>query len=147
MRKRSSGVLLHISSLPGDYGIGDLGKGAYTFLDFLEESGQKNWQILPIGITGYGDSPYQSFSAFAGNPYFIDLDELISMGYLDKKIVAKADFGKSKHKVDYEKLYYNKMPLLRMAYDNAKLKLSHELDRFYENEKSWLEDFALYMAI
>lgn len=147
MKKRSSGVLLHISSLPGEYGIGDLGKGAYTFLDFLEASGQKNWQILPIGITGFGDSPYQSFSAFAGNPYFIDLDELIHMGYLDKKVVSKADFGKSKHKIDYEKLYYNKMPLLRIAYENSKLKLSHELERFYEIEKSWLEDFALYMAI
>jgi 4-alpha-glucanotransferase len=147
MRQRSSGVLLHISSLPGEYGIGDLGKGAYAFLDFLEKSGQHNWQILPIGITGYGDSPYQSFSAFAGNPYFIDLAELIDMGYLDKKTVDKADLGKSKHKVDYEKLYFNKMPLLRMAYENSKVKLSHELNKFYEAEKTWLEDFALYMAI
>ncbi len=147
MRQRSSGVLLHISSLPGEYGIGDLGKGAYAFLDFLEKSGQHNWQILPIGITGYGDSPYQSFSAFAGNPYFIDLAELIDMGYLDKKTVDKADLGKNKHKVDYEKLYYNKMPLLRMAYENSKVKLSHELNKFYEAEKTWLEDFALYMAI
>ncbi len=147
MKKRSSGVLLHISSLPGRYGIGDLGKGAYEFLEFLEEAGQKNWQILPIGITGYGDSPYQSFSAFAGNPYFIDLDELIEMGYLDRKTAEKADLGKSKHKVDYEKLYYNKMPLLRMAYDNAKVKLSYELERFYKDEKEWLEDFAVYMAI
>jgi len=147
MKKRSSGILLHISSLPGEYGIGDLGKGAYNFLDFLEESGQKSWQILPIGITGYGDSPYQSFSAFAGNPYFIDLNELIDMGYLDKKIVSKADLGKSKHKVDYEKLYYNKMPLLKLAYENSKVKLSHELEKFYQNEKEWLEDFALYMAI
>ena len=147
MKKRSSGVLLHLSSLPGDYGIGDLGKGAYRFLDFLEDAGQKNWQILPIGITGYGDSPYQSFSAFAGNPYFIDLNELIDMGYLDKKVVDKADLGKNKHKIDYEKLYFNKMPLLRLAYDHSKVKLSHELERFYQNEKLWLEDFALYMAI
>jgi 4-alpha-glucanotransferase len=147
MKKRSSGVLLHISSLPGEYGIGDLGKGAYAFLDFLESAGQKNWQILPIGITGYGDSPYQSFSAFAGNPYFIDLDELIMRGFLDSKLVKKADLGKSKHKVDYEKLYYNKMPLLREAYKNAKVRLSHELEVFFENEKVWLEDFALYMAI
>ena len=147
MKKRSSGVLLHLSSLPGDYGIGDLGKGAYRFLDFLEDAGQKNWQILPIGITGYGDSPYQSFSAFAGNPYFIDLNELIDMGYLDKKAVDKADLGKNKHKIDYEKLYFNKMPLLRLAYDHSKIKLAHELERFYQNEKLWLEDFALYMAI
>lgn len=147
MKKRSSGVLLHISSLPGDYGIGDLGKGAYEFLDFLEAAGQTSWQILPIGITGYGDSPYQSFSAFAGNPYFIDLNELIDMGYLDKKTVDKADLGKSKHKINYEKLYFNKMPLLRIAYDHAKVKLSHEMETFYNNERAWLEDFALYMAI
>jgi len=147
MRKRSSGVLLHISSLAGEYGIGDLGKGAYDFIDFLVESGQKVWQILPIGITGFGDSPYQSFSAFAGNPYFIDLNEFIDMGYLDKKIVDKTDFGKSRHKVDYEKLYTNKMPLLKLAYENSKVKLSHELERFFEVEKDWLSDFALYMAL
>ena len=111
MKKRSSGILLHISSLPGEYGIGDFGKGAYEFIDFLEDSGQHYWQILPIGITGYGDSPYQSFSAYAGNPYFIDLDELIQLGYLDKKRIAKSDLGKHKHKVDYEKLYSQKMPL------------------------------------
>lgn len=147
MRERSSGILLHIASLPGAYGIGDLGKGAYEFLEFLKEAGQKNWQILPIGITGYGDSPYQSFSAFAGNPYFIDLGELIDMGYLDKKTAEKADLGKNKHRIDYEKLYRNKMPLLRTAYDNAKVKLSHELARFYEAEKDWLEDFAVFMAL
>lgn len=147
MKKRSSGVLLHISSLPGKYGIGDLGKGAYDYLEFLKEAGQRYWQILPLGITGYGDSPYQSFSAFAGNPYFIDLDELIDMGYLDRKTAEKADLGKSKHKVDYEKLYLNKMPLLKMAYENAKVKLSHELERFYEEESAWLEDFAVFMAI
>lgn len=147
MRKRSSGVLLHISSLPGDFGIGDLGKGAYAFLDFLEASKQKNWQILPIGITGYGDSPYQSFSAFAGNPYFIDLNELIDAGYLDKKSVKKADLGKSKHTIDYEKLYLNKMPLLRDAYNKAKFVLIKELELFMDQERSWLEDFALYMAI
>ncbi len=147
VRERGSGILLHISSLPGDYGIGDFGKGAYDFVDFLEASGQKNWQILPIGITGFGDSPYQSFSAFAGNPYFIDLNELIQMGFLDKKTVAKTDFGKNKDSVDYEKLYLNKMPLLKMAYENAKVKLQRELDNFYEREKEWLDEFSLYMAI
>lgn len=147
MKKRSSGVLLHISSLPGAYGIGDLGKGAYAFLDFLEAAGQKNWQILPIGITGYGDSPYQSFSAFAGNPYFIDLDELIDMGYLSEEAVKKADLGREATHVDYEKLYYNKMPLLKLAYDAAKIKVSHELERFMETERHWLKDFALFMAL
>lgn len=147
MKKRSSGVLLHISSLPGEFGIGDLGKGAYAFLNFLEASKQKNWQILPIGITGYGDSPYQSFSAFAGNPYFIDLQELIDAGYLDSKSVKKAHLGKHKHKVDYEHLYFHKMPLLRAAYETAKDTIRPELDLFYKAEKIWLEDFALYMAI
>ena len=147
MKQRSSGILLHISSLPGEYGIGDFGKGAYDFIDFLEKSGQHFWQILPIGITGYGDSPYQSFSAYAGNPYFIDLDELIQLGYLDKKEVEKTDLGKHKHRVDYEKLYYHKMPLLKSAYENAKIKIRHELDRFLQLEGDWLENFALYMAI
>ncbi|GAU76788.1 4-alpha-glucanotransferase [Fusibacter sp. 3D3] len=147
MKKRSSGILLHISSLPGDYGIGDFGKGAYDFIDFLEHSGQCYWQILPIGITGYGDSPYQSFSAYAGNPYFIDLNELIQLGYLDRKQVEKADLGNHKHKIDYKKLYDYKMPLLKEAYENAKIKLRHELDRFLQAEGDWLENFALYMAL
>ncbi|MBF4692902.1 4-alpha-glucanotransferase [Fusibacter ferrireducens] len=147
MKKRSSGILLHISSLPGEYGIGDFGKGAYDFIDFLEDSGQHYWQILPIGITGYGDSPYQSFSAYAGNPYFIDLNELIQLGYLDGKHVAKVDLGKHKHKIDYEKLYNRKMPLLKEAYENAKIKIRPELDRFLLAEGDWLENFALYMAI
>lgn len=85
MLKRESGILLHISSLNGRYGIGDFGKSAYEFVDMLKRSNQKLWQILPLGITGYGDSPYQSFSAFAGNPYFIDLDEFLEMGLIEDK--------------------------------------------------------------
>ncbi len=147
MNERSSGILMHVSSLPGDYGIGDFGSGAYAFIDFLEAAGQRYWQILPIGITGYGDSPYQSFSAFAGNPYFIDLQELIQLGFLNKKQVAKADLGRQGQKVDYGKLYKNKIALLKEAYEQSKVKLKHELDRFEEHEGQWLESFAVYMAI
>ena len=93
-RKRSSGILMHISSLPGEYGIGDFGKEAYSFVDFLVNAKQKYWQVLPLGITGYGDSPYQSFSSYAGNPYFIDLDEFIEIGYLTEDEIKSFDFGK-----------------------------------------------------
>ena len=84
---------MHISSLPSDYGIGDFGKEAYNFVDFLTQSKQKYWQVFPLGMTGFGDSPYQCFSAFAGNPYFIDLDELIDRGYLTMMDVSNADLG------------------------------------------------------
>lgn len=147
MKKRSSGILMHISSLPGPYGIGDFGKGAYEFADFIKSTGTGYWQILPLGITGYGDSPYQSFSAFAGNPYFIDLDELIKEGYLTKAEVKKADLGNDPGKVDYAKLYENKMPLLKKAYKKASVNLKKDLDEFLNKEKAWLEDFALFMAI
>ena len=119
-KSRSSGVLMHISSLPGEYGIGDFGKGAYDFIDFLSKTKQKNWQVLPLGITGFGDSPYQSFSAFAGNPYFIDLDEFISRGYLSKEEINNFDLGKDPRKVDYGLLYKNKIELLRIAYNRGK---------------------------
>src|SRR5699024_6093774 len=119
MKKRSSGVLLHISSLPGKYGIGDFGQKAYKFVRLLAGSGTKYWQILPLGVTGFGDSPYQSFSAFAGNPYFIDLDELIERGWLSEEEAAGADLGDDAEKVDYSKLYLHKMPLFEAAYRRA----------------------------
>ena len=102
---RQSGVLLAISSLPSRYGIGCFSKEAYEFVDFLEQAGQKLWQILPIGPTGYGDSPYQSFSSFAGNPYFIDLETLIAEGYLTEADCDACDFGSNEEYVDYEKIY------------------------------------------
>ena len=97
---RTSGILLHISSLPSEYGIGTFGKEAYRFVDFLEKAGQTYWQILPIGITGYGDSPYQSFSSFAGNPYFIDLDLLSKDGLLEEEDYKDIDFGRDVEKTD-----------------------------------------------
>ncbi len=148
MRKRASGILLHISSLPGDYGIGDFGKEAYNFIDFLVEAKQKYWQILPLGITGFGDSPYQSFSAFAGNPYFIDLDQLIELGYISKSKVKDFELGKDPTKVDYKLLYKNKIKILRIAYEAAKEKLWDDLELFYRNNyHCWLRDFSLFMSI
>lgn len=152
MKTRSSGILLHISSLPGKYGIGDFGKEAYNFVDFLVDAKQKNWQILPLGVTSYGDSPYQSFSAFAGNPYFIDLDELIEENYLSVNDIESVNLGEDETKVDYGILYKNKMMLLRMAYNNAinsldKKQITGILDRFYNKNKEWLREFTLYMGI
>ena len=152
MKTRSSGILLHISSLPGDYGIGDFGKEAYNFVDFLVKSNQKNWQILPLGVTGFGDSPYQSFSAFAGNPYFIDLDELIETDLLSKEYVNSIDLGNDDRKVDYGILYINKMMILRTAYNNAINSSKKEiviktLNKKYDNNRDWLREFALYMSL
>ncbi len=146
MRSRESGILMAISSLPGKYGIGDFGAEAYSFIDFLTRAGQKNWQILPLGITGYGDSPYQSFSAFAGNPYFIDIDELIELGLLKKADVAFVNFGEA-NQVDYGKIYVEKYKLLRKAYDNIDDKLKSVLVNFYRENSWWLREFALFMAI
>lgn len=147
MLKRSSGILLHISSLPGKYGIGDFGEGAYSFVDFLVKSNQKYWQILPLGLTGFGDSPYQCFSAFAGNPYFIDLDELINEGYLSGDYINKFQLYREKDKISYDLLYKNKMEILRTAYNNAKTTIFNELDKFFYDNKAWLRKFSLFMGI
>ncbi len=110
--ERSAGILLPISSLPSNYGIGTLGKEAYRFIDFLKEAGQKYWQILPIGPTSYGDSPYQSFSSFAGNPYFIDLDILIEEGLLKKEDVSGLTVSDPQF-VDYEYIYNTRFDVLK----------------------------------
>lgn len=144
---RSSGVLLHISSLPSPYGIGTMGKEAYRFVDFLKKSGQSYWQILPICPTGFGDSPYQSFSSFAGNPYFIDLDMLCRDGLITKEEIAAADLDGDGEKVDFEKQYANRYPLLRKAYERFTGKLSKEFFDFCRTEADWLGDYALFMAI
>ncbi|MDY3971687.1 MAG: 4-alpha-glucanotransferase, partial [Clostridia bacterium] len=109
---RTSGILLHISSLPSEYGIGTTGKEAYKFVDFLKAAKQSCWQILPIGPTSYGDSPYQSFSTNAGNPYFIDLDILCEEGLLKKADYSKLKWGKSNKNVDYEIIYNNRFKVL-----------------------------------
>lgn len=147
---RKQGILLPISSIPSKYGIGTFGKESYAFVDFLKKAGQKLWQILPLGPTGYGDSPYQSFSTFAGNPYYIDLEDLIEDGYLTKEECDSFDFGSNEHYVDYDKVYAARLVVLRMAYERAKaseLEQGEEYQLFVQKNSHWLEDYALYMAV
>lgn len=148
MLKRSSGILMHITSLPSKYGIGDFGKGAYDFVDFLVKSKQKLWQILPLGATGYGDSPYQSFSAFAGNPYFIDLDEFLQKGLIeDEDLNELIELNKEK-KVNYGALFVARYKVLRKAYENFKgTEEVKELRKLESQLNSWLPDYALFMAL
>lgn len=143
---RKSGILLAVSSIPSKYGIGTFSKEAYEFVDFLESAGQKLWQILPLGPTGYGDSPYQSFSTFAGNPYYIDLEEFIEKGFLTEKECAESDFLDGAY-VDYEKIFHTKFALLRKAYQNSNIKEEKEFRLFVKENAKWLDDYALYMAI
>lgn len=147
---RQNGILLPVSSLPSPYGIGCFSKEAYDFIDRLKEAGQTLWQILPLGPTSYGDSPYQSFSTFAGNPYFIDLETLKEEGLLTKAECDGADFESRADRVDYGKLYHTRFQVLRAACENA-LKYgamqTEEYQRFLAQEAGWLDDYALYMAV
>ncbi len=147
---RRSGILLPISSIPSKYGIGSFSKEAYEFVDFLVEAGQKLWQILPLGPTGYGDSPYQSFSTFAGNPYFIDLDEFIELGYITREDCERLNFGTNPEYVDYGQLYNNRYLVLEKAYDSALadgLQEDEEYQAFLKENKYWLTDYALYRTV
>ncbi|MGI6003705.1 MAG: 4-alpha-glucanotransferase [Lachnospiraceae bacterium] len=144
--KRAGGILLSITSLASPYGIGTLGKAAYEFVDFLREAGQSYWQILPVGPTGYGDSPYQSFSAFAGNPYLIDLDMLQEAGLLEKNEYAAEDWGRDLQRVDYGLLYQKRLPVLRLAADRFLEAPSEEFGQ-WQREQVWLDDYALFMAL
>ncbi|KXT74346.1 4-alpha-glucanotransferase (amylomaltase) [Streptococcus sp. DD10] len=148
MKKRQSGVLMHISSLPGKYGIGSFGQSAYDFVDFLVRTKQRYWQILPLGTTSYGDSPYQSFSAFAGNTHFIDFDILVDQGLLELCDLEGVDFGSDTQKVNYEKIYYARRPLLEKAVQ--RFFEVGDIDRFShfcEENATWLELFVEYMAV
>ena len=142
---RCSGILMHISSLPGPYGIGTMGKQAFRFIDFLEEAGQSIWQILPLTPTGYGDSPYQSCSTFAGNHYLIDLDELVKEGLLKKAELNEIQWSRSENKADFGLLYNNRLNVLRLAF--KRFKDNKALDEFCSDNDSWLPDFALFMAL
>lgn len=144
---RTSGILLPVSSIPSKYGIGTFSKEAYEFVDFLEKAGQTYWQILPLGPTGYGDSPYQSFSTFAGNPYYIDLEQLIEDGLLTEKECAECDFGSNEAYVDYEKIYFNRFQVLHKAFERSCIEKDADFQEFVEKNKAWLPDYALYMAI
>ncbi len=150
---RACGVLLPIFSLASEYGIGTFSKEAYDFVDFLEKAGQRYWQILPLGPTSYGDSPYQSFSTFAGNPYFIDITELISLGLLTREEADKYDFGESDEYIDYEKMYKSRFRLLMSAFENldkapnAKA-IRKEFEDFKKSpDNDWLQDYSLFMAL
>jgi 4-alpha-glucanotransferase len=147
LNERKSGILLHISSLPSPYGIGTFGKAAYDFVDFLEASGQSYWQVLPFGPTSYGDSPYQVLSVFAGNPYFIDIDFLIEDGILAREYVSNLDFGNDPVKVDYGKLFVERIPLLKKAYEKGKDKYKEGITKFWLKNEYWVEDYALYMIL
>ena len=144
---RSSGVLMHISSLPSPYGIGTMGKAAVQFVDFLEEAGQTYWQILPVCPTSYGDSPYQSFSSFAGNPYFIDLDYLCLDGLLKKEECEAYNWGGDETQVDYGILYENRYDLLKKAFARFKADEPEDFKTFCEEEAEWLDNYALFMAL
>ena len=144
---RKSGMLMPVSALPGAYGIGCFSKEAYEFVDILKEAGQKLWQILPLGQTGYGDSPYQSFSTYAGNPYLIDLDTLCEEGLLTKEEVMSRDWGSDDAEVDYEKIYNNRFEVLKIAYDNFKKGDQKAFTSFKRKNSSWLKNYALYMAV
>ena len=142
---RKSGILMHISSLPGGYGVGSMGAAAYDFVDFLVAAGQSCWQILPLSPTGYGDSPYQSFSTFAGNHYLIDLDILIEEGLLRAEELEGIDWGADPGRVDYGKLYNERARLLKLAF--GRFEENEEFREFVRDNSLWLEDYALFMAI
>lgn len=145
--KRSGGILCHISSLPSAYGIGTMGAAAYAFLDFLKEARQRYWQVLPLGPTGFGDSPYQSSSAFAGNPYFIDLELLADEGLLDKAALDAIDWGDDPANVDYGKVYEHRQTVLHEAYLRGREWEADAVRAFYEENRDWLDGFALYSAV
>ena len=144
---RQSGILLHITSLPSRFGIGTLGKEAYRFIDFLYESGQTLWQILPIGPTGYGNSPYQSLSTFAGNPYMIDIEQLVNEGLLEISEVIEASSHSISEHVDFEYISRTRLPLLMKAAKRGYGQYGQEEISFYEDNKDWLPDYALFQAI
>jgi 4-alpha-glucanotransferase len=147
---RRSGILLHPTSLPGHYGIGSFDQAAYDWVDLLDQTRQTLWQVLPLGPTGYGDSPYQSFSSFAGNPYLISLDELVQMGLLDQAVLDHAP-SLPRERVDYGAIYQWKMPLLRTVAAGFETRSTpdqrSEFTRFCTEQADWLDDFALFMAL
>lgn len=144
---RKNGVLMHITSLPSPYGIGTMGKAAYEFVDFLVASGQTYWQILPIGPTSYGDSPYQSFSTYAGNPYMVDLDLLKDAGYLETSEYSDTFFGEDSTSIDYGTMYENRYPILRQAVSRLWKQESINVEKFVKEQDFWLEEYALFMAL
>lgn len=150
LHRRSSGILLHPTSLPGNEGIGTLGSSAFWWIDFLHKSGQKCWQILPLGHTGFGDSPYQCFSSFAGNPLLIDLETLVKENLLDKTDLPK-EKNPTPEKVNFGKVIQEKYPILQLAYgnflDHAPILEKKDFYQFCTEQKSWIDDYALFMEL
>ena len=147
MFKRSSGVLAHVTSLPSPHGVGTMGQTAYDFVDFLADAHQTYWQVLPLGHTGFGDSPYQCFSAAAGNPYLIDLDLLVEDGLLTAAEVKAGDFEASPDEADFEQLADTRWPLFRKAYSRVDDEMREKIAAFTEENAEWLPDYALFMAL
>ena len=143
---RSSGVLTPITSLPSAHGIGTMGQAASDFIDFLHDARQRWWQILPVGPTSYGDSPYSGYSTFAGSPYYVDLDLLVQDGLLEESDLAGLDWGDARY-VDYDRVYALRFPLLRKAALRGTVTMAAEFDRFRRENARWLEPYALYMAL
>ena len=144
---RVSGVLMPITSLPSPYGIGTIGKEARKFADFLKAAGQSIWQILPVGPTSYGDSPYQSFSTYAGNPYMIDLDMLVEEGLLTVSQINQYYWGNNDEEIDYGAIYFSRFEVLKIAYTNFKEGDQKAFLSFKRRNAKWLKDYALYMAV
>lgn len=144
---RSSGILMHLSSLPSEGGIGTLGRPAREFIDFLAVAGQGFWQMLPVGHTGFGDSPYQSFSAFAGNPYFIDLEELAAQGLLRREEFAHVDWESGPGRVNYGAMYRKRFSILRLGAERLLADPPGAFGDFCRENAFWLEDYALFMAL
>ena len=144
---RASGILLPVASIPSDYGIGGFSRQAYEFVDILKDAGQKYWQILPLGPTGYGDSPYQSFSTFAGNPYFIDLQTLISEGLLTEDFCNSFDCGSDEGYIDYEKIYHTRFKILKEAFKRSDICKNRGFQEFVQDNSWWLLDYSLFMAV
>ena len=147
---RRAGVLLSVTSLPGKYGIGSFSKSAYDFVDWLAEAGQSYWQILPLGPTSYGesgDSPYQAYSAFAGNPYLISLEALVEEGVLTQEECDAADFGDREERVDFDRLHESRFALLHLAYERSDISHNPAYQRFLQENGWWLSDYALFMAV
>jgi 4-alpha-glucanotransferase len=147
MIKRSAGILLPLSSLPSPHGIGTMGRAAYEFADFLAAAGQRYWQLLPLGPTSYGDSPYQSFSSFAGNPYFIDLDLLVKDKLLTRAEVNACDWGDDPRYVDYGKIYASRFTLLEKAKTRGFTRDREAVAAFERENERWLPNYALFMAL
>ena len=147
MRNRKAGILLPVTALPSRYGVGCFSEAAYRFIDWLRDSGQSYWQILPLGQTGYGDSPYQSFSSYAGNPYLISLEALMGDGLLTEEECARAAADTSEERVSYQALYERRYPLLRLAYARSGDRVDGSFQAFEQENREWLDDYALFMAI